>query len=61
MAGSLKEEDCGPDQPGQKKKNKTLSPKITRAKRGGGMAQEEHLPSKCEALIPNPNTSQINK
>jgi hypothetical protein len=38
-------------------KSKTLSPKITRAKRAGGMAQAvEHLSSKCQALSSNTST-----
>jgi hypothetical protein len=54
---SIRQEDCGLGQPGQKKKKKKKSntSKITRAKRAGGTTEvvEWHLPSKCEALSSN--------
>jgi hypothetical protein len=38
-------------------KSETIS-KITRTRRAGGLVQAiEHLPSKCEALSSNPNTT----
>jgi hypothetical protein len=43
-------------------KKQNAIPKITRAKRPGGMAQVvKHLPSKHEALSSNPNTAKKKK
>jgi hypothetical protein len=58
MAGSLKEKDRGPGQPGQK--SEILSP-TTRAIKVRGVAQAvEYPPSKCKALSSNASAPNNN-
>jgi hypothetical protein len=54
-AGSLKWEDQGPGQPGQKVRPYVQN---NQNKMHGGVTQAEHLPSRCKSLNSNPSRAK---